>query len=77
MTLLAAIHDNPAGLTSHELYRLSERNTTRIKGAAGVSNCLHQWVRREIITMDKSSGATIYRWNSELRPGQVILRWKK
>ena len=77
MTLLAAIYDHPQGLSSHELYRISERNTTRIKGAAGVSNCLKQWVRREVITMEKSSGATIYRWNSNLRPGQVILRWKK
>ena len=76
MTLLAAIYENSSGITSHELYRISERNITRIKGTTGVSNCLKQWVRREVITMEKSSGATFYRWNSNLRPGQVILRWK-
>ena len=73
--LLMAIYLHPDGLTAQDLFDYSERNVFRIKNAAGVAGILSQWVRKGIVSRTKvENGLSIYRWNSDLPPGQAMLR---
>ena len=70
-----AIYLHPDGLTAQDLFDYSERNVFRIKNTAGVAGILSQWVRKGIVSRTKvENGLSIYRWNSDLPPGQAMLR---
>jgi|SRR6056300_71083 hypothetical protein len=75
--LLMALYLHPEGLTSQDLFDFAERNVFRIKDVRGVSIMLRQWVRKGFVSVSKTEGLRLYRWNTELRPGQAILRGKQ
>lgn len=75
--MFTAIYESPDGVTSQDIYEACNKQPFKVKGARGVSLALRRWVARGVITMDKSTSHTLYRWTSDLRPGQELLRWSK
>ena len=75
--IFTTLYEHPDGLTAQDICEACDKQQFRVKGAKGISVALRRWVARGAISIDKTSTPSLYRWTSDLRPGQELLRWKK
>lgn len=75
--MFTAIYESPNGITAQSIYEACDKQPFRVKGAKSVSLALRRWIARGAVSIDTTTSPSIYRWTSDLRPGQELLRWEK
>ena len=75
--ILTAFYESRTGLTAEDIFTLSLRNTFNIKGRRGAASAIRKWVIRGVLKPEEvgKGMAKSYVWNSDLKPGEVILRY--
>ena len=75
--ILTAFYESRTGLTAEDIFEFSQRNTFNIKGPRGAASAIRKWVIRGVLKPQEvgKGMAKSYVWNSDLKPGEVILRY--